>query len=62
MVASGFATVAMAASYAASSWNRGAGLVAHFTSALGAGVVAYAVVVMVLARRAARGRRNGARL
>ncbi|MDE3106866.1 MAG: hypothetical protein KGJ42_01755 [Acidobacteriota bacterium] len=61
-VGSAFATVAMAATYAAAPWSRGAGLVAHFMSALGAGVVAYGLSVMVLARRAARQRRNGARL
>jgi len=62
LVASGLATLAMAASYAGPSWNHGLGLVARLTGALVVGLVVYALAVLVLARRVARASRNGARL
>jgi len=62
LFASGLATLAMAASYAGPAWNQGLGLVARLAGALVAGLIVYALVVLVLARRVARASRNGARL
>ena len=48
------ATLAMALAYAAPTWNRGLGLVARFSIAAMLGVMAYVVVVSVLAHRVSR--------
>jgi putative peptidoglycan lipid II flippase len=62
LVASLAASLAMALTYAASSASHGAGLVARFAEALGAGVVVFALAVTLAERRAAKRTAKSARL
>jgi putative peptidoglycan lipid II flippase len=56
------AALAMALAYAAPTWNHGARLIARFSLAVAAGLVAYALVVVLLQRRVARVGAKDARL
>ena len=58
LAASLAATIAMALAYAAPTWNRGLGLVARFSFAVLLGLIAYVVVVSLLAHRVGRGGRK----
>jgi putative peptidoglycan lipid II flippase len=56
------AALAMALAYSAPTWNHGAGLVARFSLAVAAGLVAYGLVVVLLQQRVARVGAKDARL
>ncbi len=56
------AALAMALAYSAPTWNHGAGLVARFSLAVAAGLVAYGLVVVLLQSRVARVGAKDARL
>jgi putative peptidoglycan lipid II flippase len=56
------AALVMALTYAGPTWNRGVGLVTRFSLALLAGLIAYALVVVILQRRIIRVGAKDARL
>jgi putative peptidoglycan lipid II flippase len=56
------AAIATALAYAGPTWTRGIGLIVRFGLAVGAGVIAYLVVIAIQQQRLARTQQKGARL